>query len=556
MLATNSNHASHPADKVLEISPPKFEIDDYALRALEETEEFYQKKYSESEQGNPKEYLVREGLLGKIAELSQRLNSTGGIKDVIRLLLSNSTIYACLIKKALTEDNVQDDDSAGLYSSVMRSIEQLPRRYFLAQVVNKVISAKRVRLKESSKQWQRLDDLTLERGIPIRKGQVEPAVMDILSTLYKEGDLPYYINQYINRGIIAKTAFTPSVKQSMIDYLVKLGVEIKSAEDFQEGLYDDYFVLAYNEARKQSTDSDDPLDTARTRGSEISWDFTVDTFETIEEQGVLPSNIKAAGALDYIYQIGDRMQVFNVANALVLRWASGILDITEGKTGTELYRFHKRRSERSTAEERGMLYKRVLNKGNGRLLANMIPNESFGGYWHALMSEVAEYIRKSESGNTSEIHLSRAPLYQATKNLQYNLTEFMTGMAHRQVHEDYAHLQDAIAIIKSEEIVNHFGGRRKSMWNVIEQVAKEDLRMNIQTAALRSLAVEGNKVFQWIANFSEGSVKEDEFRAFLSAGEAWILAQAAISDDDSFDSDNSYMDDEDEEDDDFDDWEM
>ena len=86
MLATNSNHASHPADKVLEISPPKFEIDDYALRALEETEEFYQKKYSESEQGNPKEYLVREGLLGKIAELSQRLNSTGGIKDVIRLL--------------------------------------------------------------------------------------------------------------------------------------------------------------------------------------------------------------------------------------------------------------------------------------------------------------------------------------------------------------------------------------------------------------------------------------------------------------------------------------
>ena len=108
----------------------------------------------------------------------------------------------------------------------------------------------------------------------------------------------------------------------------------------------------------------------------------------------------------------------------------------------------------------------------------------------------------------------------------------------------------------SEEIVNHFGGRRKSMWNVIEQVAKEDLRMNIQTAALRSLAVEGNKVFQWIANFSEGSVKEDEFRAFLSAGEAWILAQAAISDDDSFDSDNSYMDDEDEEDDDFDDWEM
>jgi hypothetical protein len=139
----------------------------------------------------------------------------------------------------------------------------------------------------------------------------------------------------------------------------------------------------------------------------------------------------------------------------------------------------------------------------------------------------------------------------------------MTGMAHRQVHEDYAHLQDALEIIKNEEIISRFGGRRKSLWNVIETIAKEDLGAPVPTASLRTLAVEGNRVFQWIANFKEGTVKEDHFKAFLSAGEAWIIAQASV---DSGDDKPSHRDDRDKptngkknpktKGDDFDDWEV
>ncbi|NES66081.1 MAG: hypothetical protein F6K24_12865 [Okeania sp. SIO2D1] len=101
-------------------------------------------------------------------------------------------------------------------------------------------------------------------------------------------------------------------------------------------------------------------------------------------------------------------------------------------------------------------------------------------------------------------------------------------MAHLQVTEDYAHLQEAIDLVKMEEIINHFGGRRKSLWNVIESVAKQDLGVTVQTSVMRDLAVEGNKVYQWVADFNEAIVREEEFKNFLKAGEAWIIAQASL----------------------------
>lgn len=351
-----------------------------------------------------------------------------------------------------------------------------------------------------------------------------------MTLIREEGSLPYYIDRYIQRkhGNVDAQVFTPAVRQSMVDSLRNIGIQISSDAEFEQGRYDEYFALAYHEALKLSTVKDDPIDQFRL-GKQPEWDFTVDSFDTTADaQGVIPANIKAAGALDYVYTIGELMRVFDVANALVLRWASGALDVPAGETASFLYRFHKLRNERSTYEERAMLYKRVLNKGDGQLLSNMVPNSAFPRLWHKLMVEVTEYIRKSEGKEMGNAYVSRSQVYQAVKNLQYNLSEMMTGMAHIQVAEDYAHLQEAMKILRADEILNMFGGRRKTLWSVIEQVAKEDLGMMVSTAPLRTLAVEGNKVFQWVADFNESFVQEGEFRAFLSAAEAWIIAQASL----------------------------
>ena len=507
-------------DKTLTIRGVKASLDPFAIKALTETVNYYQERSVLA-----KREVVEKGITGYIQSLSDRLNRSS-LDDITRTLLSKTEVYLVLIQTILA-DGVQENDVEGLYNAVLRYVEQEPRRYFLARLLTEVLNAKRMQLKDT-KQWEILDDLTLERGIPIRSNQVEPAVREILDVIYKRGDIPFYLDEYIQNGEINQHNFTSDIKQTMIDYLLHLGLTIKSEEEFRKGTYDEYFALAYSEALKRSTVADDPIDIARTKGGRIDWDFSVDVFDSTEEQGVIPANIRAAGALDYIYYIGEAMRVFDVANALVLRWASGALDIPEGEVASALYRFHKLRDERSTPEERAMLYKRVLNRGNGQLLSNMMANEAFPRYWHALMLEVTQYVSKREGIRRGDNQPSRSQLYQAVRNLQYNLTEYMTGMAHLQVTEDYAHLQEAIELLKMEEIINHFGGRRRSIWDVIERVAKQDLAVNVQTSVTRTLAVEGNRVYQWIADFSEATVREEEFKAFLKSAEAWIIAQASL----------------------------
>ena len=538
-VTTNSNNSqSWAVDNSLSIRRQP-NIDAYAAAALKATEDWikttkwedYKKDAADKTTlgATAKDTLPKKLAVEKIDELTKRLDTTG-LEDIPRLLLSSSDIYAYVLLQSV--DSVKSDDIAGLSNAVLLRITDQPKRYFLARLLTDVTNDLKVQISlkdtNSNKNWPRLVELTLEQGIDIRTGQVRPSVMALLNILYREGNIPYYLTLYIkNRSAIPESSFTSTIKKSMIDYLIKLGV-VFNAEDtdvkFKAGLYDEYFILSYNEALKRSEVADDPIDTARIKGGQVNWNFVVDSFDAVDRQGVIPENIKAAGALDYLYYIGEGMRVFDVANALVLRWASGMLDIPEGTTAGMLYRYHKLRNERNTAAERAMLYKRVLNKGNGKLLSNMVVNHAFPMLWHQLMAEVAEYIRKSERGKDTWV--SRSPLYQATKNLQYNLTEHMTGMSHVQVTEDYAHLQEALDILRAEEIINHFGGRRKSLWSVIERVSKEDLGSMVPTAPLRTIAVEGNKVFQWVANFeSEGGVRDVDFSTLLSAAESWIIAQ-------------------------------
>ncbi|NEQ76490.1 MAG: hypothetical protein F6K23_27720 [Okeania sp. SIO2C9] len=576
---TQFNSATkYATDPFSKIDPPRVVLDQFASQALVKMQEDLAQKVepdlaiSEPTRQDISDYLkqkIREKGISEnnIYDLSERLDQTV-LDDISRLLLSNTFIYLVIIKEALYEEvsNIEVSnilDQTALYNAVLRKAHDVHRKWFLARLLAEVFDARHIAINASSPRWQKLDDLTLGRTIPIAEGKVEPAVMDILSTLYQKGDLPHYLQLYIDeRSNIPKHLFTPSIQESIIDYLMKLGLEIQDKQEFKDGKYDEYFALAYSEALKYTTVSEDPIDMALKKGGKVDWDFSVDVFDATEEQGVIPANIKATGALDYVYYIGEGMRVFDVANALVLRWASGALDIPEGDAAAALYRFHKRRSDRSTPEERAMLYKRVLNRGNGQLLSSMMPNTAFPRYWHALMSEVTQYISKKEGTGTGDYQPSRSQLYQAVKNLQYNLTEYMTGMAHLQVTEDYAHLQEAIDLVKMEEIINHFGGRRKSLWNVIESVAKQDLGVTVQTSVMRDLAVEGNKVYQWVADFNEAIVREEEFKNFLKAAEAWIIAQASLEEANGFapngkgqDNFGDFNDDfNDDFDDDFDDW--
>jgi len=509
--------------------------------------------------------LLLEGLTEEVGKATNRLN-TGGINRTQRLLLSISPVYASIIEAALnpvivtgggggtptptptpvprattsagatataesiapTRRRVDFRDTEGLVDFILRALDTGGgfRERYAGLLVDAVILTRGLNVSASVRTAVVGDAAASD--LPIPSARADEVIVNNINRRRSTLDLESAVDEFARSGEIDAVRFTPSVRRAMVSYLRELGVVFPSAglTSTTRAGFDEYFALAYNHAiRGGDGATTDPIDAVRQKGRITEWDFTVDTFETVEEQGVVPQNILAAGALDYVYNLGERLGMFKLADALVLRWASGAFDAEPGTPSADLYRYWKLRSERISPEERAMMYRRILSKGDGNLLSGMVENEDFPQLWGTLMEKATDFMRRSEENASTDRTVSRQPIYQATKQLQYNLTEHATGMAHMQITEMYHHLLEAKTVL--EHAIPYFStGSRKSLWTVIERASREWFDEAPNISAIRSSAIDGNRVFQWVGTFDQASVTDDQFQAFLDAAEAWILAQA------------------------------
>jgi hypothetical protein len=144
-----------------------------------------------------------------------------------------------------------------------------------------------------------------------------------------------------------------------------------------------------------------------------------------------------------------------------------------------------------------------------------------------MMSEIARYIEKRESVHEGS-RLSKRPIIHTIEELQYNLSDFGSGGTAKQAQKLNAQLEDAMAILGADEVIEQLAfGRRKNRWRVIERLIKEERGRSVDVNAVKILAEEGNRVYTFVANFSN-SVSDDEFEAFVDSAEAWILAEASL----------------------------
>jgi len=241
------------------------------------------------------------------------------------------------------------------------------------------------------------------------------------------------------------------------------------------------------------------------------------------------------------------MGVFRLAEALVLNWASGRIDVVDNRATTKLYAYWKQLDDRSDADERGMLYRRVLGKGQSQMLSRMVANDGFQPLWSNLMGEIATFIDKSErleSGLSDSSSVSMGPITQSIRELQYNLTEYCTGMAFVQAHEIYKQLQSAFDVLRDPDIVANFGGpMRRNMWTVIADLSKEDFGQSLPIGPLLRVAVDGNRIYQIVADF-DGVLSADGLRTLVEAGESYIINSSVI-DNQMGDGEPTYASDED-----------
>lgn len=519
--------------------------------------------------------IYREGLSDEVQELTARLKRTR-LDEVSQLLLAQDDVYGALILRAFAEERDHapgdDDDDAtthpraarrgsggrggkgnpgsrgriraenltvtGLFDSITRDVADLPRALFEGALVQLVFERNHVEIETGSDapaadrdQYKRVLERVRSEGVPISAGVAEDRILEFHREVARDGQLPSLVDAWANFRVgssprIPRGRLTPAVKAGMVRHLSELGIHFDRAA-FQRGAYNAHFAVAFDAATRSSAQVSDPIALTRPVGPVRTWDFQVETFDSADLQGVVRENILAAGALDYVYCLGELLGVYKLADALVLRWAAGLVDIEDSETSSLLYRYWQLRDDRLSPEERGMLYKRVLNKGDTEVLSRMVVNENFPGLWHKLMGKATDFIEMSADASIDS-SVSRVPVYRATQELQYNLTEHATGMAHMQVTDMYMQLRDAFDLLGAPEITEQLSaGRRKGVWATIERLWREEFETVPDIAGIRTLAVEGNKVFQWVAAYDGGTVPEADFQTFRDAAEAWIIAAAS-----------------------------
>ncbi|UCF34569.1 MAG: hypothetical protein JSV78_04555 [Phycisphaerales bacterium] len=509
--------------EVLKVRDLTYPLDEIVSKARRATSEYYKGKLATTAGGAP---IVKRNMTAVVAKVTKRLNARG-LEDIERLLLALPAVYEQLLIDALDKEKINPQDDQGLFDYVLRSVRVEPRHYLLNEIVGAALGAENIKLEKD--ELSALRDLAFQRGISLRDGTVRSAVRKLLADAQSVGNLRQYVDRYAARGEIDTAQFDESIKSEMARFLFARGVTIPSLAAFESGNYDEYFALAFDHALRVSEGSNDPVDVARTKGAGgAEWDYTIRRISESDRPIIRAELIRAAGALYTTFIEGEQMYVYDIADSLLTAWHRGELDIPDGDAASQLNRYEILMRDRPTEEERQMHYKRVFNIGDAEMLSGTVVNETFPSLWDNLMYEVTRYIDKIERYYTEEKFISRTYVYQAIQDLQYNLSEYMTGSTPKKTAEMYHHLQEALDIIGSDDVLNHVGGRRKSILAAIEHIGKASLGVAIPAKNLVEMAERGNDIFRFIANFAPENVADDEFQRFLDACKACIVNQAAL----------------------------
>lgn len=416
-------------------------------------------------------------------------------------------------------------DTAGLSSFIIDGLVEIEEQFY-SELIHAVAERAGIDLDPID---DRRRDLLVRKlrtsGLDFRSGQVEEAVLDVLTDTSRESGWAVEVDDFARRNAV-ELSFAR--RRLVIEALDRLYVV--------PGRNDALIAQVVDDVTRGS--GTDPVQLTRPTGRTNPWDFQVDLFDSAGTQIVLESNVRAAGALMWCYDIGERLGVFKLTDALVYRWWIGLLDFGDPDLTSELYRYYKLRDERPTDEERFLLYRRVLDVGGAEVGERVVVNEGFPALWRTLMEEVATYIDRSESSFRERVN--RQGVLQAITELQYNLTERMAGMALTQVTEMYNQLRQTerdsgvlggLDILAHPEVVGQLSsGRRRDAWSVIERLAKEEFGVSPNVSALRTSAVEAYRVVDFIATYRPGRVDEDRFEEFIASAKSWILTQQLAGD--------------------------
>jgi hypothetical protein len=508
---------------LLKVHPPGGSIDPVATVAAGKTRAHHEQLLA----AYAKPRLSQRGITGTVEKVTGRLNALN-LDDPRRLVLAQPPVYELLFLRALDDGKVASDDAAGIVDHIIGHVDEEALVHLMRGIVDAVLDARQISLTPIER--DDLARLATTRGLPLRAGRVTDAVLGLVEVLQRQGKMPRFVDHYLTLQEIGLGEVDERLRQAMIDHLVFLKPNM-TFERVVNREFDEYFAVAYDEARQQRSASDDPIDRALSgRRPSAAVDFTLRRVSERSTQTVNQVAIEAAGALFSIYTEDQLMRVFDIADALTLEWHRGGLDISDGDAADLLNQLEVKRDKRPTEAERGHHYRRIFNFGDAELLSGSHHNERFTEHFDRLMYEVTRFIDLQDLAAGDARQISRAGIFSAIRSLQLSLSQFVVGGVRTDILKLISHREEAFKLLESAPILARYGGVEQSVNSVIKNLAMQLLDVSMPVDDLFELAERGNDVFRFVAGFSRGSVRDEPFQEFLEAAQQMIIAKAVIDD--------------------------
>ena len=250
--------------------------------------------------------------------------------------------------------------------------------------------------------------------------------------------------------------------------------------------------------------------------------------ETETDLSIVADNLNVVGAIYYSHQL-EQMGVFRVVERIVELYAQGLLPLRPGRAADTLDRY-ARRGERMTAQERASFYSRALGAPGGSAVAGK-PNRDFLSLWMRFMVAVSMFVRQQGVANLLQPATpANANVRNAARALAANASAHGGGTVRHAGRVFSEEVRQLVELLSESELLQAFGAR--DMWQVIDQVNRNELGGARNVARYRAQAEAGSRVLQWLAahaaQLSSAAQTEPEDPAddadLAQAVEQWLAA--------------------------------
>ena len=180
--------------------------------------------------------------------------------------------------------------------------------------------------------------------------------------------------------------------------------------------------------------------------------------------------------------------------------------------------------------ERQMFHRQVFDEGHSQVPDDMPLNPEFRQLWKVLMLESARYLERAQASLHPESFVSPQNVMQAVEDLQYNLSNYCTGMATVISPRIDAEINFVMErILKHPDVLRHVVPEGGTWKQVVDRLNTERRQRPGKASTLYNKAVLGKGILEGIAHYTPVAFEDDAvFSGFISKVDAFITTQSIL----------------------------